>query len=494
MVLQQTSDAIKLGVLQSFAAGTSPKTARAGTEDRVEKLTQEQADLTRELDELPPTDVDRRRDLTSRLTLSRRNLAFAGDEMRSMKVRAGNDPAATDRPGDDRDRKPSDPSASMHLNAAALAVLLHRRVRSHEYALERLDRRPADRRHRLAAQQSTFGFVGVGGVDYKLQPWLAVGVTLGTETFTDKLGTSGIRVAQNGFSVAPYVGVRLDPNVFLAGFAGFSHLNYNNTPLPAVSAQFEAWRFIAGGSLTGVWRYGPWRLQPSIDIGYGSENQAATPIGRHGGAGPDRAIRPRVGRSRGRLPHRGADRSWSVEPFVLARANLDFASNNNQVVVGQGALLRGQGSGGAGIGMQILGDGFNVRVDVTYDFDRCERPRHLDRPTAGRLELLTVASGHRTEDPDGGRLVEAGADGDIEPVGIGDASGSARLTRSGFARSIGSRRRASRTPRPGRRRTSRRRAAAGHRRTRHPRRRRRPRSQPACCPGSRRRSAAPGSA
>ncbi|HEY2875270.1 MAG TPA: hypothetical protein VGJ56_25310 [Reyranella sp.] len=60
----------------------------------------------------------------------------------------------------------------------------------------------------------------------------------------------------------------------LAGFAGFSHLNYNNTPLPAVSAQFEALRFIAGGSLTGVWRYGRWRLQPSIDIGYGSENQA----------------------------------------------------------------------------------------------------------------------------------------------------------------------------------------------------------------------------
>ncbi|HEY2875271.1 MAG TPA: hypothetical protein VGJ56_25315 [Reyranella sp.] len=52
---------------------------------------------------------------------------------------------------------------------------------------------------------------------------------------------------------------------------------------------------------------------------------------------------------------------------MRARANLDFASNNNQVVVGQGTLLRGQGSGGAGIGMQILGDGFNVRVDVTYD-------------------------------------------------------------------------------------------------------------------------------
>jgi hypothetical protein len=218
------------------------------------------------------------------------------------------------------------------------------------------------------AQQSTFGFIGIGGVDYKLQPWLALGVTLGTETFTNKLGTTGIRVAQNGFSVAPYVGVRLDPNVFLAGFAGFSHLNYNNTPLPGISAQFDAWRFIAGGSLTGVWRYGPWRLQPSVDVGYGSENQAGY-TDTAGTAVPGQIVT--YGRAWGgpEVGYRfdSPGRSWSVEPFVLARATVDFSSNNTQLVVGQGTVLRGQGSGGAGVGVQILGNGFNVRLDVTYD-------------------------------------------------------------------------------------------------------------------------------
>jgi hypothetical protein len=369
LVLQQTSDAVKLGVLQSLAAGTSSQGARAGGgDDRVEKLANEQAELTHELDALPAADVGRRRDLERKLALSRSNLAFARDEARSMKVRgaAGSDEAA-DRPVDNRERKPSDGSAAMHVNAASLADACT------------TDCDPTGTRWNAwidgrligatdsAAQQSTFGFIGVGGVDYKLQPWLALGVSLGTETFTNKLGTSGIRVAQNGFSLAPYVGVRLDPNVFLAGFAGFSHLNYNNTPLPGLTAQFEAWRFIAGGSLTGVWQYGPWRLQPSVDVAYGSENQAGY-TDSAGTAVPGQIVTygrvwggPEIGY---RFDSPG--RSWSVEPFVLARATIDFASNN-QLVVGQGTMLRGQGSGGAGVGVQILGNGFNVRVDVTYD-------------------------------------------------------------------------------------------------------------------------------
>ena len=374
LVLQQSNDAIKLGVLASFAAGTTPQTARAGADAqaRIARLTREEADLAEELAELPATtDEDRRRDLERRLSLARSNLALARDERRPGGPASGRNVAAAGRPGDDRDRKPADGPRSMRITAATLADACASDCAPPDPSTTRwngwFDGRLVGINDSVA-QQSVFGFIGIGGVDYKLQPWLTVGFSVGTEAFTNKLGLPGSSVSQNGVSAVPYVGVRLDPNVFLSGFVGASRLNYNTVPQPGQTGQFEAWRFMAGGSLTGLWRFGPWRVQPSIDLDYGSENQAGF-VDSLGQSVPSQLVQ--YGRLRGG-PEIGyrfdvPDRSWSVEPFVLARANIDFASSNSVQITGLPTALRGQGSGGAGVGVVILGNGFNVRADVSYD-------------------------------------------------------------------------------------------------------------------------------
>jgi hypothetical protein len=364
-VLQQTNDAIKLGVLSSFAAGSQPQTAQARLADqvRIAKLENERADLEHDLADLRVSPDDPgRRDLEQRLALVQRNLVLAhgGTEPRSMSVAAAPSLDSKTTPGE-----------SFHVSAGALADSCSTDCAPPDPSNTRwngwFDGRLVGATDSIA-QQSAFGFIGVAGADYKPLPWLAVGLTVGTEVFSTKIGTAGANVSENGVSLAPYVGVRLTDNVFVSAFVGGTWLNYNTAPQPGTSAQFGAWRFMTGGSLTGVWRLGPWRLQPSVDLAYGSESQNGF-TDSVGTVVPGQIVQ--YGRVRGG-PEVGYrfdmnEGAWSLEPFVLARGNLDFATNNAALVNGQQINLRGQGSGGVGAGFIIQGRGFNVRGDVVYD-------------------------------------------------------------------------------------------------------------------------------
>jgi hypothetical protein len=124
-------------------------------------------------------------------------------------------------------------------------------------------------------QNNVFGFNGSGGTDYKLQPWLALGLAVGVETYETKFGTSGTRAGTVGLSLMPYVGVRLSDNVTASAFTGFTHINYNTSPGAGITAQFEALRLMMGGAVTGVWREENWRFQPSLSGTFGSETQNA---------------------------------------------------------------------------------------------------------------------------------------------------------------------------------------------------------------------------
>jgi hypothetical protein len=368
-VLQQTNDAIKLGVLSSFAAGNTSQTAQARltTYTRVAKLENERADLERELADRPvaPNDPERRA-LEDRLALTNRNLDLArgGMQSRTMSVAAAPVDGST---GDER--KAAAPGGSFHVNGATLGDFCGAECGPTDPSTTRwngwFDGRLVGATDSIA-QQSSFGFVGVAGADYKLMPWLALGLTVGTEAFNTKIGTAGANVSENGLSVAPYLGVRLDPNVFFSAFVGGTWLNYNTAPQPGTSAAFGAWRFMTGGSLTGVWRLGPWRLQPSVDIAYGSESQNGF-TDSAGTMVPGQIVQ--YGRVRGgpEVGYRFDFTDWSLEPFVLARGNLDFATNNTVLANGQQIAIRGGGSGGAGVGFVVQGRGFNVRGDVVYD-------------------------------------------------------------------------------------------------------------------------------
>ena len=66
----------------------------------------------------------------------------------------------------------------------------------------------------------------------------------------------------------------------------------------------------------------------------------------------------------------GPGRAWSVQPYVLAKANLDFASSNAVLLQGQSVVLRPGtlGSGSAGLGVDTrFSSGFYLRVQGSYD-------------------------------------------------------------------------------------------------------------------------------
>jgi hypothetical protein len=66
----------------------------------------------------------------------------------------------------------------------------------------------------------------------------------------------------------------------------------------------------------------------------------------------------------------GPDESRSVQPYVLAKANLGFASSNAALLQGQPVVLRPGtlGSGSAGLGVDPkLSSGFHLRVQGSAD-------------------------------------------------------------------------------------------------------------------------------
>ncbi len=201
------------------------------------------------------------------------------------------------------------------------------------------------------AASSGLGFVGNIGVDYKFQPWLAAGMSGGVETFESKFGSAGGRTGTVGLSAVPYVGVRLDPNIFFSGFVGLTSIGYDSNPRSGVNARFNATRVFVGGGLSGTWQDGPWRFQPSVSISYGSETQASY-TDSSGTAVPGQTVQfgraaagPEVG-----YTFRADDGSWSLEPFALARANLDFATDTRVFLNGLYVTTRSNASGAAASG------------------------------------------------------------------------------------------------------------------------------------------------
>ncbi len=221
------------------------------------------------------------------------------------------------------------------------------------------------------AQTNSLGFVGSAGGDYKVLPWLALGLSVGAETFETKFGNLGVRAGTVGVSAVPYVGIRLDDNIFATGFVGLTRITYNTNPAAGINASFNALRVLVGGSLTGIWREGAWRFQPSVGGTYGREtqnsyvdsanNNVAGQVVSYGRL----SVGPEVG-----YTFTFNDKSLSVEPFVLGRANLDFASSNAVLLNGQSVVLRpgtlGSGTVGGGVEMRFDA-GYYVRAQGSYD-------------------------------------------------------------------------------------------------------------------------------
>lgn len=215
------------------------------------------------------------------------------------------------------------------------------------------------------------GFIASGGVDYKLQPWLAAGLTLGVENFESQFSTPGVRLGTTGLSAVPYLGFRLSESLYASAFAGVSTINYNTNPAAGVSASFNATRLFMGTSIIGNWHYGAWRLQPTLMGTLGSEMQngytdsIGNSVSSQSASFGRIVLTPEVG-----YEITSVEYGWTLEPFVLARIGVDFASNTVAVTNGQSVIVRpgtiGFGGLGGGVAMQLQNGGY-LRGQASYD-------------------------------------------------------------------------------------------------------------------------------
>jgi hypothetical protein len=221
------------------------------------------------------------------------------------------------------------------------------------------------------AQNNALGFIGVVGADYRAAPWAVVGFAVGGETFETKFGSNGVRSGTVGVTGMPYFGVRLHENVIASGFVGLTSINYNNNPSAGVTSRFNALRFFFGANVTGIWREGDWRFQPTLSGQWASENQsgytdsAGTNVAQQTVTYGRIAAGPEIGRT-----FWGPDKSWSVEPFVLAKLQVDFNSSTTFAVNGLALALRPGtlASGVVGVGAELrFQSGFFVRGQGSYD-------------------------------------------------------------------------------------------------------------------------------
>ena len=215
------------------------------------------------------------------------------------------------------------------------------------------------------------GFIASGGVDYKVQPWLAAGLTLGVENFESQFGTSGVRLGTLGFSAVPYLGFRLSDSVYASAFVGASSVNYNTNPVVGVNAAFSATRLFLGTSIIGNWYDGPWRFQPTLMGTFGTEMQngytdsIGNDVGGQTASFGRIVLTPEVG-----YTFTSVEYGWVLEPFILGRLGVDFASNTVAVTNGQSVIVRpgtlAFGGLGGGVAMQLQNGGY-IRAQASYD-------------------------------------------------------------------------------------------------------------------------------
>jgi Autotransporter beta-domain len=219
------------------------------------------------------------------------------------------------------------------------------------------------------ANTASIGFVGTLGADYRFRPWLTAGLSLGFETAQTKTSAPGGGIGAFGITALPYVGVRLDPHVFVSFFAGVTGLSYNATPGTGITAAYGGTRLFTGGSLTGVWQDGPWRLQPGVSFTYGSEAQtsytdsAGTFVSGQTVQFGRASAGPEVG-----YTFRDPAGAWSVEPYLRGQFNLDFATDERVFLNGLVISTRSGGSGTVAGGVQWqTGARFNGKLEASYD-------------------------------------------------------------------------------------------------------------------------------
>jgi hypothetical protein len=399
--VQNYQEWVTKGILGSFGMtrggdmASKPTTREPTARDKAEALARKERELSEELASLPPGD-QRAGDITDSLTRVRRSLAFARvtADLAAAEGSTRSIASAAQPDGNQRDEfairsAPPTPGAGSAQPYSQDAGSPPQIAAAPSLSLGACDVSACDPNDRLSrtwnvwaegrvaslndwlAQTNTLGFAGAAGVDYKVMPWLALGMSVGVESYETRFGIPGVRTGTIGVSLVPYFGMRLHENIYAEGFVGLTKLTYNLNPAVSVNGGFDAWRVFLGGAVSGIWYEGNWRIQPSILGAWGSETQnaytdsAGTAVGGQTITFGRIAAGPEIG-----YVYKDESRGWSFEPFVLVKGTIDFSSAPVYSIAGTPFIARSgaQAGGqiGGGLAMQ-LDDGFYLRLQASYD-------------------------------------------------------------------------------------------------------------------------------
>ncbi len=125
-----------------------------------------------------------------------------------------------------------------------------------------------------AQSSGHFGMLTVGA-DYKLMPWLLVGVMSQYDSMQEKSAALGYLVEGNGWMAGPYSAMRLSDNLVLDGRYLYGTSSNDISPFLTYIDTFETDRWLAAMRLTGQWSRGAWTFTPSAEVVKFSETSEA---------------------------------------------------------------------------------------------------------------------------------------------------------------------------------------------------------------------------
>lgn len=99
------------------------------------------------------------------------------------------------------------------------------------------------------SNQQTLGSYVTLGADKGVSPWLTLGLGVNYEhLFTRNWSVPGASTSEDGWGLQPYATARLSPNLYFTPFAAATRLTYNASLGAGQTAQFGAWRWLAGAT------------------------------------------------------------------------------------------------------------------------------------------------------------------------------------------------------------------------------------------------------
>lgn len=194
------------------------------------------------------------------------------------------------------------------------------------------------------------GVLYVGG-DYRVSQNMIVGMLGQFDWAKDESDALSSKVEGDGWMIGPYLSAQIHQNIYFDLRAAWGQSS-NDLTLGTTTGDFDTSRWLVKGTLAGNWVYGGWRITPSAELAYITENQSAF-VNSAGTVVRSQDVslgRLQFGPEFGYRIAQSAD--TFIEPFVALKGVWDF--DNPDVAIINGEVI------GAGDFWGRLQGGLNV--------------------------------------------------------------------------------------------------------------------------------------